>query len=385
MQPGVILGAFCLLILLVISVGIAIFWNFIRTGRLKRNIWVGIRTPGTLKSDEAWAAGHLVGGKVLLYTIPVNLLAALVVLWQIIDQPSKIGILGIGFVVWITLFLGIVVYSAVRANRAAHAASNDDAGTPPKSKGGFSGPIIGLAIVGVLAISITSMRLSVGINSHVPSESREVESRSGKPYSTRDIFEYITFSSGPIAQEHPGLQIGMKLANALDESKRNEILDSMIGCINAIEPNFERSFTSNFQSGDPYRVESALKVMDGTATKLLNMKDATPPCPEPPSPPQKPAGTGSGFWHTNLVVYTSGYVVLWALGALWTTVAAGISLLLAAAVTAVVFVGFFVAVALAVVPILITYQFERTDFTGIEHDQLVARIAAEFKPVKEVK
>lgn len=385
MQPGVILGIFCLLILLLISVGIAIFWYSIRAGRLKRNIWIGIRTPGTLKSDEAWVAGHLSGVRVLLYTLPLNLLAALVVLWQITCQPNDLGILGIGFVVWIVLFLGIVVYSAVRANAAAHASVGGENDNPSKSKGGFSGPIVGLAIVGILAVAITSIRVNAGLNSSAHSDVRGVETNSVGTYSTRDIFEYITFSSGPIAREHPRLQLGMKFTNVLDDVKRNEILDSMVGCINAIEPNFESSFTSNFQSGDPYRVESALKVMDATATKLLNTKKAAPPCPEPPSPPQKPAGTGSGFWHTNLVVYTSGYVVLWALGALWTTVAAGISLALAAAVTAVVFVGFFVAVAAVVVPILITYQFERRDFTGIEHDQVVARIAAEFRSVRETK
>ena len=34
-------------------------------GRFKRNRWAGIRTPSTMKSDEAWAAAHETGAPLM--------------------------------------------------------------------------------------------------------------------------------------------------------------------------------------------------------------------------------------------------------------------------------------------------------------------------------
>jgi hypothetical protein len=36
---------------------IAVAWRA-ANGRLKRNQWTGIRTPSTMRSDQAWVAGH---------------------------------------------------------------------------------------------------------------------------------------------------------------------------------------------------------------------------------------------------------------------------------------------------------------------------------------
>ena len=35
-------------------------------GRVKRNLWMGIRTPWTLASDEVWVATHRLGGYILM-------------------------------------------------------------------------------------------------------------------------------------------------------------------------------------------------------------------------------------------------------------------------------------------------------------------------------
>ena len=44
--------------------GLLIMWmgGRMEQGRFRRNRWAGIRTPGTMRSDEAWAAAHEVGG-----------------------------------------------------------------------------------------------------------------------------------------------------------------------------------------------------------------------------------------------------------------------------------------------------------------------------------
>jgi hypothetical protein len=36
---------------------IAVNW-WAASGRLQRNQWVGIRIPSTMRSDQAWVAGH---------------------------------------------------------------------------------------------------------------------------------------------------------------------------------------------------------------------------------------------------------------------------------------------------------------------------------------
>jgi len=44
--------------------GLVIMWmgNRMTDGRFGRSKWAGIRTPSTMKSDEAWYAAHEVGG-----------------------------------------------------------------------------------------------------------------------------------------------------------------------------------------------------------------------------------------------------------------------------------------------------------------------------------
>lgn len=44
--------------------GLVIIWmgNRMTDGRFSPNKWAGIRTPSTMKSDEAWYAAHEVGG-----------------------------------------------------------------------------------------------------------------------------------------------------------------------------------------------------------------------------------------------------------------------------------------------------------------------------------
>ena len=45
-------------------VGLLIMWmgGRMEQGRFRRNRWAGIRTPATMRSDEAWVAAHEVGG-----------------------------------------------------------------------------------------------------------------------------------------------------------------------------------------------------------------------------------------------------------------------------------------------------------------------------------
>lgn len=47
--------------------GLLVMWlaGRMAAGRFKRNKWAGIRTPSTMKSDEAWAVAHEAGAPLL--------------------------------------------------------------------------------------------------------------------------------------------------------------------------------------------------------------------------------------------------------------------------------------------------------------------------------
>jgi uncharacterized membrane protein len=70
--------------------------------RLKRNFFIGIRTPWTLYSDESWDKSHLLAGRVFVAAGIVNLLG-------LIFRPELA--FGLFMVVLVVGVLGITVYS----------------------------------------------------------------------------------------------------------------------------------------------------------------------------------------------------------------------------------------------------------------------------------
>jgi uncharacterized membrane protein len=67
-----------------IGAGIVLLGNVI--GKVKRNFWLGVRTPWTLASDRVWYATHRLAGKTMVAGGLVALGAA------ILDLPFDIGI-----------------------------------------------------------------------------------------------------------------------------------------------------------------------------------------------------------------------------------------------------------------------------------------------------
>lgn len=97
-------------------------------GKLARNSFVGIRTPSTTKSDQAWIAGH----RAALRTVPLFVFAAVALtaalfaaaLWASI----KVVIL-LGFVSFATV-LALLIVAAIVAGKAAKAADEHGEGRP---------------------------------------------------------------------------------------------------------------------------------------------------------------------------------------------------------------------------------------------------------------
>ena len=91
------------------------------TGHLPRNLFAGIRLPSTMRSDEAWRAGHEAAASALMVAGVGPVVTALFVRAK---NPGHKGqsILSKVSNMWL---LGWIGFASVRANRAARAASAD--------------------------------------------------------------------------------------------------------------------------------------------------------------------------------------------------------------------------------------------------------------------
>ncbi len=87
-------------------------------GRLPRNIVAGIRIPSTMRSDEAWRAGHRAAASALtaagLGPVVVAVLVAAKSPGR--DAESALARIGTG---WLLAWLGLATVQASRAARAA--------------------------------------------------------------------------------------------------------------------------------------------------------------------------------------------------------------------------------------------------------------------------
>ena len=100
---------------------ITVIWRA-ASGRLQRNQTTGIRLPSTMRSDEAWKAGHRAALRLtpLFLSVLAGTLIALVVT-ALHASTMAINLAGIGgAVVW----LAVVSISAIVAGRAAKSAED---------------------------------------------------------------------------------------------------------------------------------------------------------------------------------------------------------------------------------------------------------------------
>jgi uncharacterized membrane protein len=92
-------------------------------GRLGRNQFVGIRTPSTMRSDQAWVAGH----RAALRLTPLHLLTGIAVLITVFFARTVAGLNVVG-VSGAVAFVVVVVLTAIVAGRAAKAAERNNGG-----------------------------------------------------------------------------------------------------------------------------------------------------------------------------------------------------------------------------------------------------------------
>ncbi len=86
-------------------------------GRLPRNLFAGIRIPSTLRSDEAWRAGHLAAASALTVSgIGPIAVAAIMTLTRPASR-AQVVLSRIGSA-WLLGWLGRAIFEASRAARA---------------------------------------------------------------------------------------------------------------------------------------------------------------------------------------------------------------------------------------------------------------------------
>jgi len=98
------------------ATGVLLLWmgRAAATGRLKRNMYAGIRTSSLLASDEAWLAGHRRAEPSVRVAGGISIAVALSTLLPL-SENAQFAVVMVGAV----LVLGAVLYGAAVAGRAA--------------------------------------------------------------------------------------------------------------------------------------------------------------------------------------------------------------------------------------------------------------------------
>lgn len=106
------------LLLVMVGAGVMVIWTAraAASGRLRRNMLVGIRTATTLASDEAWLAAHRRAERSTVAAGVSSVIAGLLVLPPI-PWPFAIAAVIAGSVLMLA-FIGYGVYVGTRAARA---------------------------------------------------------------------------------------------------------------------------------------------------------------------------------------------------------------------------------------------------------------------------
>ena len=89
-------------------------------GRLRRNQYVGIRSPSTMRSDQAWVAGH----RAALRLMPLHLLTGVGLLLTVLSAQT-VGDVHLVGVCGAAVFVVVAVITAIVAGRAAKAVDGD--------------------------------------------------------------------------------------------------------------------------------------------------------------------------------------------------------------------------------------------------------------------
>jgi hypothetical protein len=191
-------------------------------GHLERNPYFGIRTPSTIKNDEAWMAAHRAALRLTPWLV-LGIVATWAGLWAAALSESTIIVILVG-IVGLIAALALTIYTVVIASRAARAADSwDDSSSVTRrayaSGAALPGPVLserttktlGLVVAAaaftltvILLISIVHGYVSATHHQLPPNSSfgfRDATTYSSLPawYAAQEAgFQWLLFAGGPI-------------------------------------------------------------------------------------------------------------------------------------------------------------------------------------------
>ncbi len=122
------MGTAVFLAVLLVIVGLALFdiGRRARSGNLRRNWIVGLRTIETLRSDDAWDAAHRAGGVLLGFAGIGPVIGGAILVFR----PSNIvgALAALSAIIWLLVFVLVAATKGRRAAREAVSALSDPAG-----------------------------------------------------------------------------------------------------------------------------------------------------------------------------------------------------------------------------------------------------------------
>lgn len=127
-SQALLLAGYWAFLPILITVVLIVLASRAANGRLARNQWVGIRTPSTMRSDQAWKAGHAAALRMapLFVIVTVVICVALFAAALYASTTKVVVFIGFGS---LAVLLVLLIYSALVASKAAKAA--DDAKGQP--------------------------------------------------------------------------------------------------------------------------------------------------------------------------------------------------------------------------------------------------------------
>ena len=87
-------------------------------GRLRRNQWAGIRTPSTMRSDQAWMAGHRAALRLAPWFVLTTVVGSVALFASALYTSSPNVVMLVGFGIF-AVVLALLFFSTFIASKAA--------------------------------------------------------------------------------------------------------------------------------------------------------------------------------------------------------------------------------------------------------------------------